>query len=329
MLFYPKIIYAVWLRRKYMTLADSRLSFERAKELANADVFQNIRKAASLMLADRTTLIYFLIIVAFIFIAIAGPVLAPHGYEDRMRDGDGDLIRGTGPSIQHPLGTTPLGFDVLSRLLAGARPTIITGLLGGVVVASTGLTVGMTSGYVGGRVDSVLMRITDVVYSIPLIPFALVLVAFFGIGFYETVLFIGFILWRGMARVVRAQVLQMRERPFIRSSQAIGASTPRIMIRHILPNVAPMVVLFMALGAGYSIVAMASLSFLGVTNPSLPSWGIMIRNAFNSGSVSELWWWSIPPGLLISLLVLSLFMFGRGYERVVHGEDADTLAKGN
>jgi peptide/nickel transport system permease protein len=167
---------------------------------------------------------------------------------------------------------------------------------------------------------------TDMIYGIPLLPFALVLAALFGMGYLESIFVIGIILWRGSARVIRSQVLQIRERPFILSAKATGASNPYIIIRHILPNVAPMAVLFFALTTGATIILIAGLSFLGAANPYIPSWGVMVRNAFNSGTVGTKPWWALPPGLGISITVLSLYMFGRGYEKVASADEAGDQA---
>lgn len=263
---------------------------------------------------DKTTMAYFLFLIFIIFLAIFGPVLAPYKYNRGVMTEQGTLATLSPPSVAHPLGTTFRGYDVLSRIMVGARPTAIVGLLGGGLIVSIGVTIGVTAGYYGGRVETVLMRFTDFIYGVPLIPFAIVVLTFFGVGFMTSVITIGLILWRASARVIRSQVLQIKEKPYIKAVQATGASTPRIIFTHILPNVAPMAVFFFAWGIGYSILIQASLAFLGVSNPFVPSWGVMLRNAFNSGYLAQAWWWSIPPGLLIAFTVLSTFMFGRSFE---------------
>lgn len=294
---------------------------DKLSNLQNHDFIRNFRRGFFLMISERNTRIYFFFVILILLMGLLGPWIAPYEHSERMRTPDGELKRVESPSWQHPLGTTDQGYDVLSRILIGARPTVVAAILGGTLIISIGLTIGLTSGYMGGRVDDVLMRLTDLVYGVPLIPFALVLIALFGVGYFKAILIIGLVLWRGSARVIRSQVLQIRERPFIRAAEATGGSTPYIILRHILPNVAPMAVLFFALGTGFTIIIMASLAFLGVTNPFVPSWGVMVRNAFVSGRMAGAWWWSIPPGLLISFTVLSMFMFGRGYERVASGGD--------
>lgn len=302
-----------------MSTGTTRLSLD---GLGDHYVVRNVVGALSLMIEDRSTAVYFGFLIVVLFAGIVGPSIAPYQYDESLYGEDGDLLRSEPPSLAHPLGTTDVGQDVLSRILYGARPTVITGLLGGSMIIGIGMTIGITAGYFGGRVDSILMRLTDIVYGVPLIPFAIVLIALFGVGFIPSIVVIGLLLWRGNARVLRSQVLQIKERPFVMAARSTGASDLRIIFKHILPNVASMAVLFFALGVGYTILIQASLAFIGVSNPFIPSWGVMVRNAYNSGLMSTAWWWSIPPGLLIAMTVLSTFMFGRGYENVAgQGDD--------
>ncbi len=289
-------------------------------------VVRNVTGGLSLMLEDRTTLVYFSFLLFVLVLGLIGPMIAPYEY-DKSLYVNGELLRTQAPSMAHPLGTTDSGQDVLSRILYGARPTVITGLLGGSMIIGIGMLIGVTAGYAGGRVDDLLMRLTDVVYGVPLIPFAIVLIALLGVGFIPSIVVIGLLLWRGNARVLRSQVLQIKERPFVLAARATGASPLRIVVKHILPNVASMAVLFFSLGIGYTILLQASLAFIGVSSPFIPSWGIMVRNAYNSGFMSSAWWWSIPPGLMIAFTVLSTFMFGRSYENIAGGGDEEAFAQ--
>ena len=284
-------------------------------------VVRNFLDALNLMVEDKSTMAYLGFLILVLLMGVFGQSLAPYQYDETLYGENGEILRTEPPSLEHPLGTNDLGHDVLSRILVGARPTVITGLLGGSLIISIGMFVGITAGYVGGHVDDVLMRITDVAYGVPLIPFAIVLVTVIGVGFIQSVVVIGLLLWRGSARVLRSQVLQIKERPFVLAAEATGASRLRIVVKHILPNVATMGILFFTIGIGYSIILQAGLAFIGVSSPFVPSWGIMVRNAYNSGLMSSAWWWSITPGLLIGLTVLSTFMFGRGYERVAGQAD--------
>lgn len=293
-----------------------------AESLRDNYVVRNVWGALALMIEDRTTAIYFTFLLFILTLGLIGPTIAPYDYNEAFYAQNGDILRTAPPSVEHPLGTTDTGLDVLSRVLYGAQPTVITGLLGGSLIIGIGMTIGVTAGYFGGTVESLLMRFTDIVYGVPLIPFAIVLIALFGVGFIPSIVVIGLLLWRGNARVLRSQVLQIKERPFVLAAKATGASTPRILAKHILPNVATMAVLFFALGIGYTIILQASLSFIGVSSPFVPSWGIMVRNAYNSGLMESAWWWSLTPGILIALTVLSTFMFGRSYENIAgQGDD--------
>jgi peptide/nickel transport system permease protein len=279
------------------------------------------------MLRDRTTRSYFFVLVFVLLLGLFGPFLAPYPYDKTLYAADGGILRLQPPSLAHPLGTNAAAQDVLSRVLYGARPTMITGLLGGTMIITIGMGIGITAGYVGGRVDDVLMRVTDIAYGVPLIPFAILILAFLGVGFIESIMALGLLLWRGNARVLRSQVLQIKQRPYIKAARAAGASGPRIVFKHIFPNVASMAVLFFALGVGYTIIIQAGLAFIGVSDPTTPSWGIMLRNAYTFGSMDSALWWSIPPGVLISLTVLSTFMFGRGYERISGDVDDEAFAE--
>jgi peptide/nickel transport system permease protein len=265
------------------------------------------------------------VLLLVLLAALFGPAIAPQEQYEYNFDDDGDLLVAEGPSVNHPLGTTATGQDVFSLVLIGARPTLIAGLLGGAVLITLGSLVGITAGYKGGLTDSLLMRFTDLVYGLPLIPFAIVMVAFFGTNFYTTILIIGAILWRASARVLRSQVLQIKQREFITATKAEGASSFYIITRHILPNLFPMMAFFFAVGVGGTIIAQASLAFIGVSNPFVPSWGVMIRNAYDAGHIDS-WWWSLPPGLLISAVVYSSIMLGRSIEATEGSTESESLA---
>jgi peptide/nickel transport system permease protein len=286
-----------------------------------------LRKGARKLLSDTSTAVYVSFLILVLLLALFGPMLAPYDYNESQRTDGGELRQMEPPSSDHLLGTTWRGYDVLSRLLVGARPTAIVGVLGGSMIVSIGLAVGVTAGYVGGRTGNVLMRITDFVYGVPVIPTSVVIIAIFGIGFYSSILVLGLLLWRSSARVLRSQVLQIKNYPFVQAAKATGASTPRIVFENILPNVAAMAVFFFAWGIGYTILVQASLAFLGVSNPFVPGWGIMIRNVYNTGYIVDAWWWSLPPGFLIAFTVLSTFMVGRRFEDISGGDtEGEALA---
>ena len=293
---------------------------------------RSVRKAKSAIgwvLSDKLILFYVSYLLFVFFLAAFGDYIAPYGANEAIRSPTGGLLKNSEPSLAHPLGTNNRGNDLLSRLIIGARPTAITGVLGGAIIIILGLTIGVTAGYRGGLTDDVLMRLTDFAYGVPLIPFAIVLLALFGIGHITSILVIGLVLWRGSARVLRSQVLQIKERPYILVAQANGAHPLRIVRKHILPNIAPMAALFLALGVGMAILIQAGLTFIGVVDPFTPSWGSLIRNSYRAGRAGTSWYWSVPPGLLISLTVLSTFMLGREIESKLGGSQSDeAIAEG-
>lgn len=299
---------------------------DQMRKLTERRLIRQVYNGTKNMLRHRTTRISFTFLLILGFLAVFGPVLAPYPYDQPIFRG-GELVRTAPPSIAHPFGTTQLGYDVFSRLLHGVRPTMITGVVGGMMIFTIGTSIGMTAGYMGGTVDNVLMRFTDLIYGVPLIPFALVLVGFTGAGFFQSVLVIGMVLWRAPARVIRAQTLQIKEREFVSVAKASGAPQWYIITKHIFPNVATMGIFYFAVGMGYSIIAQAGLAFLGVSNPFVPSWGIMVRNAYQSGYMITAWWWSISSGTLIALTVVATLLFGRGYEQITQDTDGEALAQ--
>lgn len=272
------------------------------------------------ILSDRITKVAFAFLVVVIVMGALGPQLAPYDPGETLYS-NGEVLRTQAPSLDHPMGTDRLGRDILSQVLVGAQPTVLLVLIVGAMIMTIGSVVGVTAGYVGGTLDEVLMRFTDFIYSVPLLPAALVLVVLLGSGFWTTALVIGALIWRGMARVLRSQVLQVKQRPFVMAAKSTGASTPRIILKHIFPNVAPMAILFTAIGAGYAVIIQAGLAFLGLADPKSYTWGIILRNAYQSSVIIEAWWWAVFPGLLISFTVLSLFLIGRGYEEDDMSED--------
>lgn len=287
-----------------------------SKRIKDNPMLEGLAEFAGEIRGNRIIELSLLFLILVSFLAVFGNAVMPYEYDQRFYSEDGDLLRTSSPSADHLLGTNEGGQDVLSRVIYGAQPTILTGFLGGIIIVSIGLTVGVTAGYYGGWVDELLMRAVDVLYGIPFIPFAVVLLGFFGIGFWSTILLIGLLLWRGNSRIFRSQVLQLKEQSYVRSAKASGAGDLYIMVYHILPNMIGMIILFLALGIGISILLAAGLAFLGFLDPFIPSWGVMIRNAYNSGFLVEAWWWSMPPGFMISFTILATYLIGREYERL-------------
>jgi peptide/nickel transport system permease protein len=257
-----------------------------------------------------------MVLAAFAVVAVIGPSIAPYDPIANQFNGAGQLLRLEPPSAAHWLGTTYYGLDVLSQLIAGTRIVLVVGITCACLIAVIGTNVGLLSGYYGGRIDAALMRITGLAFGIPFIPFAVVLVALLGPSLWNMILTISLLMWRTTARVIRSQVLVLRERSFVKAAKISGASDARIIYVHIFPNVLPMTLLYVAFDIAWAVMAEASISFLGFGDPNAVSWGQMLYLAYVSGSIRQAWWWTIPPGLGLSLFVIAVFLVGRQFERL-------------
>lgn len=254
----------------------------------------------------------------FVVMAVAGPTLAPRKPFETLFDRSGTPLRLQPPAPGHWLGTTTRGHDVLSQMMHGARIALIVGVLSAVLAALVGASIGLLSGYHGRVVDQVLMRLTDVAFGIPTLPFALIVVGILGPGVLNTIAVIAAVLWRTQARVIRSQVLTIKERAYIRAARIAGAGHARIMLLHIGPNILPFVLLYLALSVAQSVLLEAGLGFLGFSDPRVVTWGGMLNAAFEAGAVRTAWWWVLPPGLALSIVVVSSFVVVRQFEEAVN-----------
>jgi ABC-type dipeptide/oligopeptide/nickel transport system permease subunit len=208
------------------------------------------------------------------------------------------------------LGTDFVGRDIWTQLVYGTRTSLYVGLLSTIIGVVLGLLVGLAAGYLGKAVDELLMRFNDMLLVLPNLPLLIVLMAVLSPSLETLILVLGFLGWMGFARLVRSQVLSLRERPFVEAAKAIGASKTHIMIRHILPNVMSLVFVTLATSVPGNIVAEAALSWLGFFDPYRMSWGRMLYDIqFRSQAISN-WWWVVPPGLAIAALALAFIMLG-------------------
>lgn len=253
-----------------------------------------------------------------VVLAIFGPLIAPYDPMERNYDEAGKLVRLARPSWDHWLGTTSLGRDVFSQILWGARPAIIVGVLTAAGVVLIGVNVGLISGFYGGRVDAILMRITDVFLGLPFLPFIIVVLSISGRSIWTIIFAMTLVMWRSTARVIRAQVLSLKEMPFVAAARISGASDWTILYREIAPNILPLALVNVAFALAWAIITEASIGFLGYSDPDVVSWGSIIYQAFASQMMYRAPWWVVPPGAAIMILVSSVYFIGRAYEQVVN-----------
>jgi len=260
-----------------------------------------------------TAILGTLLLTVIVLVALFGPAVAP--YDPRQVSGRPFAA----PSAEHWLGTNDIGQDIFSEVLWGTRVSLLIGLIAASTAITVGTSVGVVASLAGGWVDTVLMRITDIVLTIPFLPLAIVLAAFLGPSLWNTALVIALVIWARPARVVRSQGLSIRNLAFVEAAQALGGKFWHILTRHVLPGVLPLALSQFILATSGSILTEASLAFLGLGDPIQKSWGTILfyaqaRGAFLNGA----WpWWVIPPGLLISLTVLAFVLIGRSLEETL------------
>jgi peptide/nickel transport system permease protein len=241
--------------------------------------------------------------------AVFAPVLAPYDLHKQVGPVFGH------PSWSHPLGLDDGGIDMVTLLMWGARISLVVGFAATFVSMVIGGTVGVLAGYFGGKVDTILMRITDYFLVIPDVPLMIVVAAIWGPSLFHIVIVIGILLWTGTARVLRAQVKSVRERVYVQRARALGAGHVRIVVRHVLPQVAPLLIANTVLTVAVAIFDETALAFLGLGDPSRTSLGKVIENAFERAAISSGAWWAIvPPGALVALIILACSLVGGALE---------------
>ncbi len=248
-----------------------------------------------------------------VFVAIFGNLLAPY---DPYESSTAVL---ESPSWSHPLGTTESGSDVLSQLLVGTRVSIVVGFAAAIISAVLGSLVGLAGGYFGGWTDRILDALENWFLVIPTLPLMIVLARVLEPSLWVLIAVIGLTSWAGTGRIVRAQVLTLRERAFVERARALGAKDGYIIRTHILPNTLPLIFANTVLIVAVAILSEAALSFLGLGDPTRISWGTMLENAFsNSAPSAGAWWYVIPPGLCITMVVLAVSVLGYLFEEYVN-----------
>jgi len=258
-----------------------------------------------------------IILVFFGLLAILGPTLAPYKI-DATQEGPFAMLQK--PSSDHWMGTSSTGFDIFSELLYGARISIIVGVFSAIIASILGAVIGLYSGFVGGWKDEVIMRINDVILSIPWLVLMILVAAMLGeITLSAIILIIGLTGWSGTARLVRAQVMSLRERQYVERARAIGSGDWHIISKHILPNSFPLVFANTILTVAVSILAEATLSFLKMRPMGTVTWGTMLSYASEASAFHVgLHWWIVAPGLCIVSLVLGFTLLGHALDEITN-----------
>jgi peptide/nickel transport system permease protein len=265
---------------------------------------------------NRMGVVGLVLLVAFAVLAFLAPLLVS---PEDLRPATAPGIAFQSPSADFPLGTDDFGRSVLDLVIYGSRISLLVGFAATVMTMVVGAAVGIAGGYYGGRTDTVLNAFTNWFLVIPWIPLAIVLASILGRSLFNTVLVIGLTSWAGTARLVRADTLSVKERPYVERARALGSGNWHLITRHILPNVMPVIFANTVLTVALSILAETTLALLGLGDPLSVSWGIVIFDAFDAGALSAgLWWWLIPPGVCICLVTLAFTMCGYALDDVLN-----------
>jgi peptide/nickel transport system permease protein len=275
-----------------------------------------LRRFARAFAARPTAVAGLAILVAVTALALAAPLF--------IHASDLDVINAPGaslapPSASFPLGTDQAGRSVLAMLIWGTRPSLAIGVIATVLTMILGSVIGLLAGHYGGITSRVLMAVTDWFIALPALPLAISLAAVLGQGDTSITIAIAITSWPGTARLIRAQTMAVEARPFIERAKALGARDGQLVARQVLPNVAPFILVSATLTVASAILSETTLTFLGLGNPTDVSWGSMINQAFNQGAItSGAWWYVLPPGLAILVVVLGFTLVGRAVEDILN-----------
>jgi peptide/nickel transport system permease protein len=285
------------------------------------------RRAFGALTRTRRGQVGLVLLVVFAVVAVLGPLFAPQDPNAASSFSTSGAQNLASPSSAHLLGTDESGRDVLSELLYAARISLSVGLAAALISTLLGALIGIVSGYFGGWIDRILMAVDDWVLVIPFIPTAIVIASLLGrradswpLGRESVlVIVIGALGWAGTSRIVRSQVLTLKERDYVQRARVLGSRDRTIMARHILPGVLPLVLANAVLYVSISVLAETTLSFLGLGDPQNFSWGQMLNDAYGSGAMTQgKWAYFIPPGLCVTLLAMSFSLVGYALEEIVN-----------
>jgi peptide/nickel transport system permease protein len=286
-------------------MANASLASGLKAAAAPAPASSNQRRFWRKLRGERKAMIGIAIVIVLALVAVLGPVLAPY-------DPDADDFQlFSAPSLDHPLGTDSFGRDILSRMLAGTQVSFTVGISVASLSLVIGVTLGLVAGYFGGWLDSLISRFLDLLWAFPEIILAVGMVAVFGAGIRNIIIAVALAYIDDFARVVRAEVLRLREEEYSLAAKAMGATHTRIMLRHILPNTLAPIIVQATFAVGLGILAESSLTFLGLgVSPSTPTWGLTLNEGRDF--IQRAWWISVFPGLAIMITVLGLNLLGDG-----------------
>jgi peptide/nickel transport system permease protein len=295
------------------TLDASEGALAPARELAQvperkrANQFR--RNCHRFLVRNRLNLVGVVIVFGFLFLSLLGPTLAP--YDSNAQDITNSKL--LAPSWHHPMGTDELGRDVLSRIMVGTRISLQVAVVVLGFAVTFGTIVGAISGFFGGFVDEILMRFTDMFLAFPAFVLAIAIAASLGKSLTNTMIALSTVFWPWYARLVRGQVLAIREREFVDAARSVGLSPSRLLLKHILPNAISVVIIQVTLDVGYAVLATSSLSFIGLgAQPPLPEWGTMMSTARNY--FRDAWWYITFPGIALTLTVFAFNVLGDGLQ---------------
>ncbi len=274
---------------------------------------------------NRLGLVGGFLILTAVVLAILAPVLTPYQPSDIIRDAGGHAVTFASPAEHPPLGTDDAGRDLWTELIYGARISLAVGFVAGFIAMFVGSLFGTTAGYFGGWIDNLLMRTTDVLLVIPDLPLMLVLVATLRqmnlhVSPLVVIIFvIGLLYWTSTARLIRSQVLTIKERQYVARARAIGASNGHIIRKHILPQIMPLIVANTVLVISTAILVESGLAFLGLGDPTQPSWGTVLNFAFDRNAITNgAWWFYLPPGIAIVWVSLGCVLLGNVLEEMLN-----------
>jgi peptide/nickel transport system permease protein len=284
------------------------------------EVLKNLKLFCQLLLGHSMGRIGVILIAIVLIAALFAPVLRTVNPQNAGKREDILLA----PSGEHWLGTDDLGRDVWSQIVFGSRVSLTIGLITAFVTVVTGTLFGLTAGYFGGWIEEVLIKIVDFFMMLPVLPLMIILAAVLGPSFWNIILVLSVVSWPTTARVVRSQVLSVKERPYVEAARCIGASNMKLMFGEILPNVLPLMFAQAVLMITYAIYGEAVLAFLGLGDPTRISWGSMLHFAFVSGVMGRSPWWIGPPIVSIIILIVGFSLLGTAITDVMTPQYKET-----